>query len=69
MNFFNRGSGSKTRSPPDLVRALRDAILRLENAQTSPDARRKASRTLAFIYLDRRNRQPASSNPSSVWGG
>ncbi|BGP57695.1 hypothetical protein JCM8202_005478 [Rhodotorula sphaerocarpa] len=43
MNFFNRGSGSKTRSPPDLVRALRDAILRLENAQTSPDARRKAS--------------------------
>ncbi|GAA5992167.1 hypothetical protein JCM10908_001801 [Rhodotorula pacifica] len=43
MNFFSRGSGSKTKPPPDLVRALRDAVLRLESSQTGPEQRRKAS--------------------------
>lgn len=46
MNFFSRGSGSKTKAPPDLVRALKDAILRLESSQTGPDQRRKVSLAL-----------------------
>lgn len=44
MNFFSRGSGSKTKQPPDLVRALKDAVLRLESAQTGPEQKRKVSR-------------------------
>ncbi|KWU41861.1 Mo25-like protein [Rhodotorula sp. JG-1b] len=43
MNFFSRGSGSKTKQPPDLVRALKDAVLRLESAQTGPEQKRRAS--------------------------
>lgn len=43
MNFFSRGSGSKTKQPPDLVRALKDAVLRLESAQTGPEQKRKVS--------------------------
>ncbi|GAA5964291.1 hypothetical protein JCM8115_006058 [Rhodotorula mucilaginosa] len=43
MNFFSRGSGSKTKQPPDLVRALKDAVLRLESSQTGPEQKRKAS--------------------------
>lgn len=43
MNFFSRGSGSKTKQPPDLVRALKDAVLRLESSQTGPEQKRKVS--------------------------
>ncbi|TNY23915.1 mo25 protein [Rhodotorula diobovata] len=42
MNFFKSSSSSKTKAPPDLVRALRDNIAKLDNAATGPEQRKKA---------------------------
>jgi calcium binding protein 39 len=44
MNFFK----TKTRTPPDLVRGLRDAINRLEAGAPGGDTRRKVRRIFAL---------------------
>ncbi|BGP51053.1 Hym1p [Rhodotorula kratochvilovae] len=41
MNFFKSAS-SKVKAPPDLVRALRDNIAKLDGASTGPEQKRKA---------------------------
>ncbi|KPV72671.1 uncharacterized protein RHOBADRAFT_55755 [Rhodotorula graminis WP1] len=42
MNFFKSSSSSKTKAPPDLVRALRDNVAKLDSASTGPEQRKKA---------------------------
>ncbi|GAA5865896.1 hypothetical protein JCM5296_005269 [Sporobolomyces johnsonii] len=42
MNFF-KSSSSKTKSPPELVRSIREAIAKLDSPSTGPEGRRKAS--------------------------
>ncbi|GAA6049932.1 hypothetical protein JCM3770_007055 [Rhodotorula araucariae] len=41
MNFFKSAS-SKVKAPPELVRALRDNIAKLDSASTGPEQKRKA---------------------------
>jgi hypothetical protein len=47
MNFFK----TKPRTPPDLVRSLRDAVPKLESAPPGSEARRKASKSKFVIQL------------------
>ena len=47
MNFFK----TKPRTPPDLIRGLRDAIPKLESAPPGSEARRKASKSKFVIWL------------------
>ena len=47
MNFFK----TKPRTPPDLVRGLRDAIPKLESSPPGSEARRKASKSRFVIWL------------------
>ncbi|GAA5848939.1 hypothetical protein JCM9279_004671 [Rhodotorula babjevae] len=42
MNFFKSSSSSKTKAPPDLVRALKDNVAKLDSASTGPEQRKKA---------------------------
>lgn len=44
MNFFK----TKQRTPPDLIRALRDNILKLESAPPG-EARKKVRSSLCFV--------------------
>ncbi|GAA6013321.1 hypothetical protein JCM10207_000854 [Rhodosporidiobolus poonsookiae] len=44
MNFFK---SPKVKTPPELVRSLRDAIYKLDSPQTGPEQRRKASEDIS----------------------
>lgn len=48
MNFFK----TKQRTPTDIVRALRDAIPRLESSAPGSEARRKVCDTLPLSEID-----------------
>jgi len=49
MNFFKSSSSSKTKAPPDLVRALRDNVAKLDSASTGPEQRKKARPGSSFL--------------------
>ncbi|GAA5901159.1 Mo25 family protein [Sporobolomyces salmoneus] len=46
MNFF-KSSSSKTKSPPELVRITKEAISKLDNPNTGPESRKKASEDIS----------------------
>src|SRR6202000_94448 len=76
MNFFK----TKPRTPPDLVRGLRDAVPKLESAPPGSEARRKASKSkfvIAFLATtselyqlgERRGlEEPPADQGDIVWG-
>lgn len=47
MNFFK----SKTRTPGELVRSVREAIQRLDAAGTGPEGKRKVSFSLCLLLV------------------
>ncbi|GAA6063572.1 hypothetical protein JCM10212_003151 [Sporobolomyces blumeae] len=46
MNFF-KSSSSKTKSPPELVKATRDAVAKLDHPNAGPEAKKKASEDIS----------------------
>lgn len=48
MNFFK----SKSKTPPELVRSIRDAIMRLDAGSTGAEGRRKVSERLEKPMLN-----------------